>query len=184
MRYWQLPVGLAPVSHSHSCCCRCVSPRRGSLLTPAVSAGDPSTLGRQVRLSVLGCNCFSSCVLVHRSLSVSRVECLFFSVPWSLATKPCVCVCVCVCARARTPACLTPCDPVGCSPAGFSRHKYWSGLLCPPPGDLPNPGTEPVSPVLAGRFFTTAPPELAFKLDSLGDSSSWCHAPQAGNPES
>ena len=28
---------------------------------------------------------------------------------------------------------------------GFSRQGYWSGLLCPPPGDLPNPGMEPVS---------------------------------------
>ena len=25
---------------------------------------------------------------------------------------------------------------------GFSRQEYWSGLLCPPPGDLPNPGIE------------------------------------------
>ena len=41
---------------------------------------------------------------------------------------------------------------------GFSRQGHWSGLPCPPPGNLPNPGTEPVSllsPVLAGRFFTT-----------------------------
>ena len=29
---------------------------------------------------------------------------------------------------------------------GFSRQEYWSGLLCPPPGDLPDPGIEPVSP--------------------------------------
>ena len=28
---------------------------------------------------------------------------------------------------------------------GFSRQEYWSGLPCPPPGDLPNPGTEPSS---------------------------------------
>ena len=28
---------------------------------------------------------------------------------------------------------------------GFSRQEYWSGLLCPPPGDLPSPGTEPAS---------------------------------------
>ena len=28
---------------------------------------------------------------------------------------------------------------------GFSRHEYWSGLPCPPPGDLPDPGTEPES---------------------------------------
>ena len=39
---------------------------------------------------------------------------------------------------------------------GFARQEYWSGLLCPPPGDLPDPGTEPtsfMSPALAGRFF-------------------------------
>ena len=29
---------------------------------------------------------------------------------------------------------------------GFSRQEYWSGLPFPPPGDLPNPGMEPVSP--------------------------------------
>ena len=29
---------------------------------------------------------------------------------------------------------------------GFSRQEYWSGLLCPPPGDLPDPGTEFISP--------------------------------------
>ena len=30
----------------------------------------------------------------------------------------------------------------------FSRQEYWSGLLCPPPGDLHNAGTEPASPAL------------------------------------
>ena len=46
---------------------------------------------------------------------------------------------------------------------GFPRREYWSGLLFPPPGDLPDPGIEPLSPTLnlclsltlAGRFFTT-----------------------------
>ena len=33
----------------------------------------------------------------------------------------------------------------------FSRQEYWSGLLCLPPGDLPNSGIESVSPALAGR---------------------------------
>ena len=41
---------------------------------------------------------------------------------------------------------------------GFSRQEYWSRLPCPPPGDLPNPGTEPASPALAGGFFTPEPP--------------------------
>ena len=42
---------------------------------------------------------------------------------------------------------------------GFSRQEYWSGLPCPPPGDLPNTGIKLVSPALAGGFLTTEPPE-------------------------
>ena len=41
----------------------------------------------------------------------------------------------------------------------FSKQECWSGLPFPFPGDLPDPGTEPVSlisPALAGRFFTTS----------------------------
>ena len=35
---------------------------------------------------------------------------------------------------------------------GFlSRQEYWSGVSFPPPGDLPDPGIEPVSPALAGN---------------------------------
>ena len=41
---------------------------------------------------------------------------------------------------------------------GFSGQEYWSGLLFSPPGDFPNPGIEPISPALAGEFFTTEPP--------------------------
>ena len=44
---------------------------------------------------------------------------------------------------------------------GFSRQEYWGGLPFPSSGDLPNPVIEPespVSPALAGGFFTTAPP--------------------------
>ena len=42
---------------------------------------------------------------------------------------------------------------------GFSRQEYWSGLPCPPPGDLLDPGIKPMcsmSLVLAGKFFTTS----------------------------
>ena len=53
--------------------------------------------------------------------------------------------------------------PMNCSPPGPSAHgilqEYCSGLPCPPPADLLNPGTEPTSltsPALAGRFFTTS----------------------------
>ena len=42
---------------------------------------------------------------------------------------------------------------------GFSRQEYWSGLPCPPPGDLPDPGIKPeslMSPALEVGFFTTS----------------------------
>ena len=50
---------------------------------------------------------------------------------------------------------------------GFPRQEYWSGLSFPSPGDLPDLGTQPMSPTLAGGFlfcfvlfcfFTTKPP--------------------------
>ena len=59
-------------------------------------------------------------------------------------------------------SCLTLCNPIdGAHQAplslGFSRQEYRSGLPCGPPGDLPDPGTEPASLVSpAGRFFTTS----------------------------
>ena len=43
----------------------------------------------------------------------------------------------------------------------FSRQEYWSGLPFPGPGDLPHPGIEPASPVLAGGFLATPPPGRA-----------------------
>ena len=48
---------------------------------------------------------------------------------------------------------------------GFSRQDYWSGLPCPPPGDLPNPSTESISlmsPAWADGFFTSEPPGKSF----------------------
>ena len=59
---------------------------------------------------------------------------------------------------------LTLCSPMDCSPPGSSVHgilqaSIWSGLPCPSPGDLPDPGIEPISlmpPMLAGVFFTTS----------------------------
>ena len=44
---------------------------------------------------------------------------------------------------------------------GFSRQEYCSGLLCPPPGNLPDPGiepTSPVSPALQADFLPTETP--------------------------
>ena len=49
------------------------------------------------------------------------------------------------------------CSPPGSSVCEILREEYWSGLPCPPPGDLSDPGIEPaslMSPALAGVFFT------------------------------
>ena len=66
-------------------------------------------------------------------------------------------------------SCPTLCDPMDFSPPGFSVHvilraEYWSGLLFPSSGDLPDPGIEPASPALAGGSLTTEPPG---KLDAF-----------------
>ena len=41
---------------------------------------------------------------------------------------------------------------------GFSRQEYWSGLPCPSPGDLPDPGTEPGSSILQADSLLSEPP--------------------------
>ena len=54
---------------------------------------------------------------------------------------------------------------------GFSRQEHWSGLPSPPPGDLPDPGIEPVvlmSPALAGEFLTNSGTWEALYEDSKG----------------
>ena len=61
-------------------------------------------------------------------------------------------------------SCPTLCHPMdysllGSSIHGIIRQEYWSGLLFPPPGNLPDPGIKPRSPALVGGFFTTKPPE-------------------------
>ena len=40
---------------------------------------------------------------------------------------------------------------------GFSRQEYWSGLFCPPPGDLSHPVIQSCGSCIAGGFFTTEP---------------------------
>ena len=60
-------------------------------------------------------------------------------------------------------SCPTLWDPMDCSLPGscpwqFSRQEYWSGLPCPPPGNLPNPGIEPRSPTLQTDSLPSEPP--------------------------
>ena len=57
---------------------------------------------------------------------------------------------VCVLVIRPCPTLVTPWTVAHQAPLsmGFSRQESWSGLPCPSPGDLPNPGTEPGSPTL------------------------------------
>ena len=57
-------------------------------------------------------------------------------------------------------SCLTPHGPMdwGTRQASLSRQEYWRGLPCPPPGNLPNPGIEPRSPVLLVDSLPPEPP--------------------------
>ena len=59
---------------------------------------------------------------------------------------------------------------------GFSRQEYWSGLPCPPPGDLPNPGIEPRFPALQADSLLSEPVGLPLIL-SLLLSFPLCHPP-------
>ena len=55
------------------------------------------------------------------------------------------------------PTCATPWTVACQAPLsmGFSRQEYWSGLPCPSPGDLPDPGIEPGAPALQADSLPT-----------------------------
>ena len=101
-------------------------------------------------------------LLGHHFPFPDRSQCLF-SVPNILAVHSFYCfltyMCVCMLihfSRVRLWATLWTAAHQAPLSMGFSRQEYWSGLPCPPPRDLPDPGMEPrslMSPALAGRFF-------------------------------
>ena len=88
---------------------------------------SPSTLLQMALFhSFLWLSNISVCVRVCSSLS----SVWHFETPWTVASQ----------------------DPLSME---FSRQECWSGLLFPPPEDLPDPGTEPRSPALQEGYFTT-----------------------------
>ena len=93
-----------------------------------------------------GCGDKRTCL--HCWLECTLVQPLGY--PRKSTELPCACV--------HTQSCPTLCDPMDCSHQAspsmrFSREKYSSVLPFPLLGDLPDPGIEPTSPVLACRFF-------------------------------
>ena len=96
----------------------------------------------------------------------ARAQRIWQITPW-LTQVLCVCVCVCVCVKSLQ-LCLTLCNPMDWSlPAslsmGFPGQEYWSGLPCPPPGDLASPGINlSLLPLLHQRVgsLLLGPPEI------------------------
>ena len=80
-------------------------------------------------MSICFCLCMCLCIVVVWSLSHVQL----FATPWTVAYQASLSM-------------------------RFPRQEYWSGLSFPSSGDLPHPGTEPVSPALAGIFFPTESP--------------------------
>ena len=90
--------------------------------------------------------CMCVCVCIYMCMCIYVYVCM------------CVCVYMYICLHIYThthmhvhsqslQSCLTLCNPMDCSyqaplSMGFSRQEYWSGLLHPPPGDLPHLGME------------------------------------------
>ena len=66
----------------------------------------------------------------------------------------------------ETPWMVAPQAPLS---MGFSRQECWTVLPFPSPGDLPNPGIEPMSPALAGGFFTH------WAIVASSDQKHWHH---------
>ena len=91
----------------------------------------------------------SDWLLLARHMSANPLQlCLTFMTLWTVAHQ--------------APLCM-----------GFSRREYWSGVLCPTPGHLPDPGVELaslMSPALARRFFTTSTTVLLLSVDKLQGS--------------
>ena len=81
-------------------------------------------------------------------------------------------------------------DPLDCSPPGSSVHgifqgEYWNGLPFPVPKDLPDPGIKPkslMSPALASRFFTIAPPGTPNNNNQFSSVQSLSHVQLFATP--
>ena len=81
----------------------------------------------------------------------------------------------------RAQSCLTLCDPWTVAhqaslSMGFSRREYWSGLPSSSQRDLPIPGIEPPSPVLAGRL--GSPPGSTVAMISCPTAFLFGHPPR------
>ena len=84
---------------------------------------------------------------------MAKFKCIIYSSKYILRRGAwTLCFCVRLCVTLWTVARQAP------QSLGFSRQEFWSGLPCPPPGNLPNPGIEPKSPTLQVYSLPAEPP--------------------------
>ena len=92
--------------------------------------------GFQLKQSVSICFPLNHYEIHMHTCMLNNFSCVqFFAIPWTITCQ----------------------DPLSWR---FFRQEYWSEFPCPSPGDLPDPGIEPVSPAapaLQAEFFTTEP---------------------------
>ena len=130
----------------------CSQNTRGAILpSRAVKPGEQKGYGsygsqQQSLLSYVTCQCSSGSLTFQPSLGIHLSS--------SLLTYRLSCVRLFV--TLQRPASLL-------CPWGFSRQEYYSGLPCPPLGDLPNPGTEPKPPASPAFQASSLPTELPGK---------------------
>ena len=108
----------------------------------------------------------------HTRLSIkAKCVCMCMCVCVHVCVYMCVCACVCMCTQSCPTLCNPNCNCQAPLSMEFSRREYWSGL--PFPGDLPDPGMEPVSSALASGFFATAVGTHNWYTAFSGVISSW-----------
>ena len=147
-----------------------------------------------VLYSLVSCCTFGFLFVCYEHLQLFLHECFWVCYLGQIAKSGFPHVVQGVCMRAKSlQLCPTLCDPMDYiahqAPLsmGFSSQQYWSGLSGPPPGDLPNPGIEPVPLCLlhwqAGSLLL-APTGKPFSkvgryhftiLTAMWESSSWAH---------
>ena len=110
--------------------------------------------------------CMCVCMCMCRSVNVSVMQvyivCLYLYICvciW-LCIRVCVCFYVCVLVAQSCQLFVTSWTVAHQTPLSveFSRQEYWSGLLFPSPGDLPDSGIEPGSLALQADSLLSEPP--------------------------
>ena len=122
LQLYHLPPPLPPPVCNSSCLFVQCQTLFSSCCTVLLCFSRFCTVGLKM-FSLFFCACFLYIICVLCCAVLSHFSCIrLFETPWTIALQ--------------VPLSM-----------GFPGQEYWSGLPCPPPGDLPNPGIKPSSPV-------------------------------------